>query len=191
MPIEIAPAISSAIPPKTTSFEFPRDERPAVKANGTVSPSERPMTLLQRLVSLCRQNPEGQQQERTHPGQYPDRRADVHPLQLTPYNKRRVFRRHGLSTLLARVRLACRDQAPHQQTRLGVDSCEWCRAQPLTVCLEEERTARPSAAALIATPLMVHVEGGRGEADWIEPRPEITSSHLLRGFTEKKKRLSA
>jgi len=43
--MEMAPAMSSAIPPRTTSFESPREERPAVRANGTVSPSERPMML--------------------------------------------------------------------------------------------------------------------------------------------------
>jgi hypothetical protein len=45
MPIEIAPAMSSAMPPRMTSLDSPRDERPAVRANGTVRPSERPMTL--------------------------------------------------------------------------------------------------------------------------------------------------
>ena len=43
--MEIVPAMSSAMPPNATIFESPRDKRPAVKANGTVSPSERPMTL--------------------------------------------------------------------------------------------------------------------------------------------------
>ena len=47
MPIEIAPAMSSAIPPRMTSLDSPRDERPAVRANGTVRPSERPMTLIE------------------------------------------------------------------------------------------------------------------------------------------------
>jgi hypothetical protein len=46
MPIEIAPAMSSAMPPRMTSLDSPRDERPAVRANGTVRPSERPMTLI-------------------------------------------------------------------------------------------------------------------------------------------------
>ena len=46
MPIEIAPAMSSATPPRTTSLDFPSDERPAVRANGTVRPSERPITLI-------------------------------------------------------------------------------------------------------------------------------------------------
>lgn len=45
MPIEMAPAMSSAIPPRTTSFDSPREDRPAVKAKGTVRPSERPITL--------------------------------------------------------------------------------------------------------------------------------------------------
>jgi len=43
--MEMAPAMSSAMPPRTTSFELPREERPAVRANGTVSPSERPIML--------------------------------------------------------------------------------------------------------------------------------------------------
>ena len=45
MPIEMAPAMSSAIPPRMTSLDSPSEERPAVRAKGTVSPSERPMTL--------------------------------------------------------------------------------------------------------------------------------------------------
>ena len=45
-PIEIAPAQSSARPPVTTSFELPSDDSPAVKAKGTVRPSERPMILV-------------------------------------------------------------------------------------------------------------------------------------------------
>ena len=46
MPMDIAPAISSAMPPSTTSLDSPRDDKPAVSANGTVRPSERPITLL-------------------------------------------------------------------------------------------------------------------------------------------------
>lgn len=42
-PMEMAPAISSARPPKMTTLVFPSAERPAVRANGTVRPSERPM----------------------------------------------------------------------------------------------------------------------------------------------------
>lgn len=41
-PMDIAPATSSANPPTTTTLEFPRAERPALRANGTVNPSERP-----------------------------------------------------------------------------------------------------------------------------------------------------
>jgi hypothetical protein len=44
-PIEMAPAISSATPPRITTLEFPSPARPAVRANGTVKPSDRPMTL--------------------------------------------------------------------------------------------------------------------------------------------------
>ena len=35
----IAPEMSSAIPPTMTSFELPREARPAVSAKGTVKPS--------------------------------------------------------------------------------------------------------------------------------------------------------
>lgn len=52
MPIEIAPAMSSAIPPATTNLEVPKDERPAARAKGTVKPSESPMTL--RIISMFR-----------------------------------------------------------------------------------------------------------------------------------------
>jgi hypothetical protein len=45
MPILIAPAISSATPPSTTSLESPIELRPAVRAKGTVKPSDKPMTL--------------------------------------------------------------------------------------------------------------------------------------------------
>lgn len=44
-PIEIAPAMSSATPPRTTMRELPIDDKPAVRAKGTVKPSERPMIL--------------------------------------------------------------------------------------------------------------------------------------------------
>lgn len=45
MPIEMAPAMSSATPPRMTSLDSPREDKPAVSAKGTVRPSERPMTL--------------------------------------------------------------------------------------------------------------------------------------------------
>ena len=44
-PILIAPAMSSATPPRTTSLEDPRPDRPAVNAKGTVRPSESPIML--------------------------------------------------------------------------------------------------------------------------------------------------
>jgi hypothetical protein len=40
----MAPAISSANPPYTTTFVSPSADNPAVNAKGTVNPSERPMT---------------------------------------------------------------------------------------------------------------------------------------------------
>lgn len=49
MPIEIAPAMSSAIPPATTNLEVPNDDNPAAKAKGTVKPSESPITLQMHL----------------------------------------------------------------------------------------------------------------------------------------------
>ena len=42
-PMEIAPAMSSARPPRTTSRASPSEDKPAVSAKGTVRPSERPI----------------------------------------------------------------------------------------------------------------------------------------------------
>ena len=123
--MEIAPAMSSAMPPNTTSFEFPRDERPAVKANGTVSPSERPMTLYGDRLAYIDKTLRERQGERTHLGQCPDRRADAHPPQSALYSKRRAFPRRVPSTSLGAARWACRDREPPQRARLGVGSCEW------------------------------------------------------------------
>ena len=116
MPIEIAPAISSAIPLKMTSFEFPRDERPAVKANGTVSPSERPMTLYGgALAHTSKVLGVGDKSERTHLGQYLDRRAyvqsssPVDSLQHTPCLSLSLSEQ-----FFVRVRWASKDQElPH------------------------------------------------------------------------------
>jgi hypothetical protein len=44
-PMEMAPAQSSARPAVTTNREEPIEDRPAVRAKGTVSPSERPIML--------------------------------------------------------------------------------------------------------------------------------------------------
>jgi hypothetical protein len=41
--MEMAPAINSAIPPNTTTFVSSNVDKPAVKANGTVIPSDKPM----------------------------------------------------------------------------------------------------------------------------------------------------
>ena len=62
--MEIAPAMSSAMPPNTTIFESPRDERPAVKANGTVSLSERPMTLCRGQLTWAKRR--GNDKENVH-----------------------------------------------------------------------------------------------------------------------------
>ena len=42
-PIDMAPAMSSAKPPRITTLLSPNPDRPAVRAKGTVNPSERPM----------------------------------------------------------------------------------------------------------------------------------------------------
>jgi hypothetical protein len=52
-PIDMAPAHNSARPPVTTRLLEPSDERPAVRAKGTVRPSDRPMMLFhERLIPL-------------------------------------------------------------------------------------------------------------------------------------------
>ena len=53
-PIEMAPAASSASPPSTTTFVFPSADRPALRANGTVSPSERPRMASETIRGLMR-----------------------------------------------------------------------------------------------------------------------------------------
>lgn len=50
-PMDMAPAMSSATPPITTNLEFPIEERPAVSAKGTVSPSDSPIILWHRKLS--------------------------------------------------------------------------------------------------------------------------------------------
>ncbi|KAH3671003.1 hypothetical protein OGAPHI_000714, partial [Ogataea philodendri] len=59
--MEIAPETSSAIPPVMTSLESPKDERPAVRANGTVNPSLSPMikSLITRGSVLPSSQPNG------------------------------------------------------------------------------------------------------------------------------------
>jgi hypothetical protein len=42
-PMEIAPAMSSANPPYMTTLVFPKADRPAVRAKGTVRPSDNPI----------------------------------------------------------------------------------------------------------------------------------------------------
>jgi len=55
-PIEMAPAINSAKPPRVTSRALPNADNPAVRAKGTVNPSERPMMAseIMRGVGLNR-----------------------------------------------------------------------------------------------------------------------------------------
>ena len=55
--MEMAPAISSAKPPRTTSRAFPREDRPAVRAKGTVIPSERPMMASEIIRALGLKRP--------------------------------------------------------------------------------------------------------------------------------------
>lgn len=54
-PMLMEPAISSASPPKMTTFVSPKADRPAVKANGTVSPSERPIVASEINLGSKRQ----------------------------------------------------------------------------------------------------------------------------------------
>lgn len=53
--MEMAPAASSASPPRTTTFVFPSAERPALSAKGTVSPSERPRMASDTMRGLIRE----------------------------------------------------------------------------------------------------------------------------------------
>lgn len=52
--MEMAPAASSANPPRTTTLVFPSAERPALRANGTVKPSERPRIASDTIRGLMR-----------------------------------------------------------------------------------------------------------------------------------------
>jgi hypothetical protein len=55
-PMEIAPAINSARPPKMTILLLPRADSPAVRAKGTVRPSERPIVasdMTRGSIELC------------------------------------------------------------------------------------------------------------------------------------------
>ena len=51
-PMERAPAMSSARPPRTTSFVSPMEAKPAVRANGTVMPSDTPMMASEIMRGL-------------------------------------------------------------------------------------------------------------------------------------------
>lgn len=53
-PMERAPAMSSAKPPKTTTLVSPRYASPAVRAKGTVMPSEMPMMASEIMRGLIR-----------------------------------------------------------------------------------------------------------------------------------------
>jgi len=43
--MDMAPDTNSAIPPVITNLESPKDDKPAVNANGTVNPSDNPMMI--------------------------------------------------------------------------------------------------------------------------------------------------
>jgi hypothetical protein len=53
-PIDIAPAISSANPPKMTTLVFPKADNPAVRANGTVKPSDNPIVASEMTLASTR-----------------------------------------------------------------------------------------------------------------------------------------
>jgi hypothetical protein len=48
----MAPAINSARPPKMTTLVDPKADKPAVKAKGTVRPSERPMVASEMTLAF-------------------------------------------------------------------------------------------------------------------------------------------
>lgn len=56
-PIEIAPAASSARPPRTTTLVLPNADRPALKAKGTVKPSDSPRMASDTMRGLIRERP--------------------------------------------------------------------------------------------------------------------------------------
>lgn len=57
-PMEIAPAASSARPPRTTTLVFPRADKPADRAKGTVRPSDRPRIASEMMRGLMRERVE-------------------------------------------------------------------------------------------------------------------------------------
>lgn len=56
-PIDIAPAVNSANPPRTTTLEFPSADSPALSANGTVNPSDIPRIASDTIRGLMRARP--------------------------------------------------------------------------------------------------------------------------------------
>lgn len=50
----MAPAVNSANPPSTTTLVFPSAERPALSANGTVKPSDKPRMASDTMRGLIR-----------------------------------------------------------------------------------------------------------------------------------------
>lgn len=54
-PMEMAPAASSARPPRTTTFVLPRADKPADRAKGTVNPSDKPRMASEMTRGLMRE----------------------------------------------------------------------------------------------------------------------------------------
>lgn len=54
-PMDIAPAANSANPPSTTTLVSPSAERPALRANGTVRPSDKPRMASETMRGLMRE----------------------------------------------------------------------------------------------------------------------------------------
>ncbi|KIW31909.1 hypothetical protein, variant [Cladophialophora immunda] len=76
-PIDIAPAISSASPPRITTLVSPRAVRPAVRANGTVSPSESPRIASETTRALMRKSQSGQNHLRRRCELLSERKTDA------------------------------------------------------------------------------------------------------------------
>lgn len=53
-PIEMAPAVNSANPPRTTTLVLPNADKPALSAKGTVNPSDKPRIASDMMRGLIR-----------------------------------------------------------------------------------------------------------------------------------------
>jgi hypothetical protein len=61
--MEMVPATSSDSPPYITTLVVPRADRPAVRANGTVRPSEKPIVAAEMRRASKRDGLEGEEEE--------------------------------------------------------------------------------------------------------------------------------